>query len=152
MFLVGPESLSKEVLVWPSIPRFWTIFLRYMLKIYTNLLCSETTLIFNLLNFIWKRSFTVSQNSLILNWWYILHWHYCKSPSSASLYSFTHEFLCLLHAGLVAFVFSFLYLFNNLEGFIIAVCKFLFINVARLFLKYLSFKGTFVSSIILKYF
>ena len=64
------------------------------------------------------------------------------------LNSLTQWFICLLHADAVASVFPFLYVFNNLERFMIALCKFLFINLAWLYLTYLSFKGTLFSIII----
>ena len=40
-------SLSEELLVRPSIPGFWMILPKYLLKIPANLLSSETTLLFS---------------------------------------------------------------------------------------------------------
>ena len=45
--LIVTASLSEEVLVRQSIPTFGTIFLNYLLKIYMNLLSSETSLLFS---------------------------------------------------------------------------------------------------------
>ena len=45
--LIVTTSLSEESLVRPSTPRFWTMFPKYLLKISTNSLSSETTLLFS---------------------------------------------------------------------------------------------------------
>ena len=45
--LIVTASLSEEVLVRQSIPTFGIIFLNYLLKIYINLLSSETSLLFS---------------------------------------------------------------------------------------------------------
>ena len=46
-YLIVTASLSDEMLVRPSIPRFWTIFPKYLLRISTNSLSFETTLLFS---------------------------------------------------------------------------------------------------------
>ena len=49
-FIIVTVSLFEEIFVrpsTPSIPRFWTIFPNYLLKISTDLLSSETTLLFS---------------------------------------------------------------------------------------------------------
>ena len=142
-------SLYEELLVRPSISRFWTMFPKYLLKIPTNLLSSETTLLFSTKVIISSfkvlsvtEGFTVFQKKNYFRWC-ILHWGYCKTPQ---------KFLCLLYADLVASAISFLYLCNNLKRFLIAFYKILFINLAWLYLTYLSFEGVFFSSIILEIF
>ena len=82
--------------------------------------------------------------------WNVFYIEAIVNPFLIFVNSFTQKFHCLLYAGLVASAFSFLYLFNNLERFIIAFCKFLFINLAWLYLTYLFLKGTFFSNIILE--
>ena len=46
-FLIVTMSLYEEILVKPSIPRFSTIFPKYLLKISSNSLSSETIIVFN---------------------------------------------------------------------------------------------------------
>ena len=49
-FIIVTVSLFEELFVrpsTPSIPRFWAIFPNYLLKISTDLLSSETTLLFS---------------------------------------------------------------------------------------------------------
>ena len=82
--LIVIASLSQEVLVRSSIPWFWMIFPKYLLKISTNSLSSETTLLFStkvVLSFVkvlsLKEGFNFSKKSYFR--WCILHWGYCKT-------------------------------------------------------------------------
>ena len=78
-FLIVTASLSKEIFFRLSIPRFWTIFLNYLLKISTILLSFETTLLFQtkvILSFfkVWSvnECFTVFQRKLFLVMYFTL--------------------------------------------------------------------------------
>ena len=151
IFLIVAVSLSEEILVRPSNPMFWTIFTKYLLKISTSLLSSETTLLFSIKvdfsSFFCKRRFYSFPKKFIFSDVFYTE-VILKLLFGLSKKFHTKVYLSLC-ADLDASIFSFPYLFKNLERFKIAFCKFLFINLAGLHLAYLSFKGAFLSSIIL---
>ena len=82
--LIVTASLSEEVLVRPSIPRFWTIFPKYLLKISTNSLSSETTLYFStkviLSGYLVKRRFYGFPKKFTFGGAFYFQWGYCKTP------------------------------------------------------------------------
>ena len=124
------------------------MFPKYLLKISTNSLSSENNfIVFNKGNsFIFqscicKRRFCGFPKKFIFG--DVFYIELIVKLIFGFFNSFTQKFICLLYADLVASAFSFLYLFNNLERFIIVFCKIWFIKLAWLYLTYLSFKGAF---------
>ena len=90
-FVVVTTSVYEEIFFRLSIPRFWTIFPKYLLKIPTNLLLSETTLLFSTKVILWSfKVLSVNEGFMVFRkvyfWWCvsrwgcILRWGYCKTP------------------------------------------------------------------------
>ena len=113
--LVVTATLFEEVSVRPSIPRFQTIFPKYLLKISTNMLSSETTSLFStkvifssskVLSV--KKGFAVFQKSLFSVMYFTSR--LLQNSFFVFLNSFKRQFLCVLYANLVASIFSFIYL------------------------------------------
>ena len=109
-FLVFTASLSEEIFVKPSIPRFWTILPNYLLKISTNMLSSETILLFStkvtrssfkILSV--DEGFTIFQKTLLSVMYFTLR--LMQNSFLVFLNTLTQKFLCLLYADLVVSVF-----------------------------------------------
>ena len=79
--LIVTVLLSGEKIFRRTIPRFWTVFPKYLLKFPTNLLSSETTYS----NFLTFQSFVCNPRFYGFPKkdyfrWCILHWGYSKTP------------------------------------------------------------------------